>query len=187
MATIKVVRAPRPRPLPWWKWLLLWELFKGLWVTFKYQFRALEDPFTVQYPEEKLELKSRFRGFPKLRVDPQTGESACNACQLCEKACPDDCITVVAEKHPSGKGRRAKVFDIDYERCCLCGLCEEACPPKNGLTAIYMSHDFERADFDRGAFRLDRETLHEDHHPEDFARRRGLRRFRGRGKGRWSW
>ena len=152
MSNIRVLRSPRPDPLPVWKRFFLYELFQGLAVTMLEHIRCFtHEPFTVQYPEERLPLEPRFRGFPRLRRHPDTGEELCIACRQCEKICPDQCITIVEEPHPSGRGKRAKAFTVDYERCCLCGLCVDPCPT-GPITAIYMSHDYEYARYDREKF-----------------------------------
>ena len=46
------------------KTILLLELWVGLWVTLKNQFRP---HITVEYPKETVELSPRFRGVPRLR------------------------------------------------------------------------------------------------------------------------
>ena len=130
------------------KTILLLELWVGLWVTLKNQFRP---HITVEYPKESVELSPRFRGVPRLRFHPESGEELCIACHLCETVCPDDCIHIVSEKKPDGKGKRLVSFEINYERCCFCGLCVDPCPTKP-LTAIYMSHDYEMADYRRDRF-----------------------------------
>ncbi len=161
MGKITVTRTPRPERLSLWKRFILWELLQGMYVTWLEQIRCfLKEPFTVQYPEERLPLQPRFRGYPRLRSHPETGEELCIACRQCEKICPDECITIVDEPHPSGRGKRAKAFDIDYERCCLCGLCVDPCPT-GPITAIYMSHDYEYAQYDREHFKAPMRALYE--------------------------
>ena len=160
MSNIKVLRTPRPERLPLWKWFFLFELFQGLFVTMYEHMRSFRETFTIQYPEERLPLEPRFRGFPRLRSHPETGEELCIACRQCEKICPDECITIVDEPHPSGRGKRAKAFVIDYERCCLCGLCVDPCPT-GPITAIYMSHDYEYAQYDREQFKAAMRALYE--------------------------
>lgn len=160
MATQAAVRMTRPRPLPLWKRFLLSELLQGMQVTLIHFFRGLREPFTVQYPEERLPLQPRFRGYPRLRSHPETGEELCIACLQCEKICPDECIKIEGEPHPSGRGKRAKSFVIDYERCCLCGLCVDPCPTMP-ITAIYMSHDYEYAQYERERFTARMRDLYE--------------------------
>ena len=135
--------------------VLLLELLAGLWITLRNFFRP---HITLEYPRERPDLAPRFRGMPRLRRNPETGEELCVGCLLCEQACPDDCISIVVQKRPSGKGKMAKSFMIDYERCCLCGLCVDPCPT-TPITAIYMSHDYELSDFSRVEFIAPKEEL----------------------------
>lgn len=144
--------------------MLLLELWVGLWVTLKNQFRP---HITVEYPKETVELSPRFRGVPRLRFHPENGEELCIACHLCETVCPDDCIHIVSEKKPDGKGKRLVSFEINYERCCFCGLCVDPCPTKP-LTAIYMSHDYEMADYKREGFIAPLKTLLDGTDPKDY-------------------
>lgn len=145
--------------LTWVRRLLLVELFEGLLVTLRHLFRK---PVTQQYPKERPELKPRFRGVPRLRYHPETGEHLCAACMQCCEICPTNCITIIPEDRPTGKGKQPKLFLIDYERCCVCGLCEEVCGSKP-LPAIYMSHDYELAKYDRREFMSDMPLLYEGH------------------------
>jgi NADH-quinone oxidoreductase chain I len=146
------------------KTILLLELWVGLWTTLKNQFRP---HVTVEYPKERVDLEPRFRGMPRLRFDPKNGEELCIACHLCEIVCPDECIHIVSEKNPIGKGKRLVSFEINYERCCLCGLCVDPCPTKP-LTAIYMSHDYEMADYQRQGFVAPLKALLHGTEPKDY-------------------
>ncbi len=137
------------------KKMFLVELFQGLAITLKNFFKP---HITIEYPRETPDLAPRFRGAPRLRRDPETGEELCVGCLLCEQICPDDCISIVVDKRPSGKGKMAKSFIIDYERCCFCGLCVDPCPT-TPITAIYMSHDYELSDYSRQEFIVPMETL----------------------------
>ena len=134
---------------------LLLELFAGLWITLKNFFRP---HITIEYPREKPQLAPRFRGVPRLRYNPENGEELCVGCLLCEQICPDDCISIVVQPRPVGKGKMAKSFMIDYERCCFCGLCVDPCPT-TPITAIYMSHDYELSDYTRVEFIAPKEQL----------------------------
>jgi NADH-quinone oxidoreductase subunit I len=137
------------------KRVFLIELLMGMSITFREFFKP---HITIEYPKEKPDLAPRFRGVPRLRRDPESGEELCIGCLLCEQICPDDCISIVVDKRPSGKGKMAKSFIIDYERCCFCGLCVDPCPT-TPITAIYMSHDYELSDYSRVEFITPKETL----------------------------
>jgi len=61
------------------------DLIQGLKVTFRYQ-----DPreiYTEQYPMERPQVAERYRGAPRLNVNPDTNETMCIACDLCALAC----------------------------------------------------------------------------------------------------
>ena len=105
------------------KTYLLWELLKGLTVTFREMWRP---KVTVNYPEEKTPQSVRFRGLHALRRYPN-GEERCIACKLCEAICPAQAITIEAEPRADGS-RRTTRYDIDLFKCIYCGFCEEACP-----------------------------------------------------------
>ncbi len=137
--------------------VFLLDLIGGMWLTLK---NFARPHITVEYPKETVTFAPRFRGVPRLRRDPDNGEELCISCLLCEKICPDHCIYIDAESNPHGKGKLLKQFVIDYERCCFCGLCVDPCPTKP-LTAIYMSHDFELADFTRSSFKAGKTELHD--------------------------
>jgi NADH-quinone oxidoreductase subunit I len=105
------------------KTYLLWELLKGLAVTFREMWRP---KVTVNYPEEKTPQSVRFRGLHALRRYPN-GEERCIACKLCEAVCPAVCITIDSDANNDGT-RRTTRYDIDLFKCIYCGFCEEACP-----------------------------------------------------------
>lgn len=100
--------------------------------------------FTVQFPEQRMDLPPAFRGMPVL-VQMDNGKERCVACGLCEWACPTDCISIVPSETEDEVERYPLVFDIDMLRCMFCGLCEEACPEE----AIVMSQRIEVASYDR--------------------------------------
>ncbi len=103
--------------------LLLGELWRGLWITFKYLWKP---KFTVHYPEERAPQSVRYRGLHALRRYPN-GEERCIACKLCEAVCPALAITIESDVAPDGT-RRTTRYDIDLFKCIYCGFCEEACP-----------------------------------------------------------
>ncbi len=103
--------------------LLLWEIVKGMSLTFRYMFRQRA---TINYPYEKGPLSPRFRGEHALRRYPN-GEERCIACKLCEAICPAQAITIEAEPRQDGS-RRTTRYDIDMTKCIYCGFCQEACP-----------------------------------------------------------
>ena len=115
---------------------LLYELVKGLGLTFSYMFRPR---VTVNYPFEKGPLSPRFRGEHALRRYPN-GEERCIACKLCEAICPAQAITIEAEPRADGS-RRTTRYDIDMTKCIYCGFCQEACP----VDAIVEGPNFEYA------------------------------------------
>ena len=66
--------------------IFLVDLIKGLKVTFDYQ--KPSEAITEQYPLERPVIFERYRGLPRLNVNPETGESLCIVCNLCALACP---------------------------------------------------------------------------------------------------
>ncbi len=115
---------------------LLYELVKGLGLTFSYIFKPR---VTINYPYEKGPLSPRFRGEHALRRYPN-GEERCIACKLCEAICPAQAITIEAEPRDDGS-RRTTRYDIDMTKCIYCGFCQEACP----VDAIVEGPNFEYA------------------------------------------
>ncbi|MCH8193462.1 MAG: NADH-quinone oxidoreductase subunit I [Planctomycetes bacterium] len=101
---------------------------------------------TVQYPEERLPEKEKFRNFPFLIYDDKPEDLRCVACDICAQDCPPRCIYIVKDTDEAGKPmKKPAVFDIDFTVCMNCGICEEVCP----FDAIFMDHEFEIADSDR--------------------------------------
>lgn len=86
-------------------------------------------PMTVQYPEQRRDLRvANYRGVHRLNRD-EDGRVACVACFMCSTACPAHCIHIEAGESPWTDREKYPVkFDLDELRCIFCGMCEEACP-----------------------------------------------------------
>ncbi len=124
-------------------------VLKGMAVTLKnfvLSYFDKERLTTVQYPEERLPTKERFRNFPFLIYDDKPEDLRCVSCDICAKECPPKCITIVRDSDDAGKPlKKPKIFDIDFSICMNCGICEEVCP----FDAIFMDHEFELAEYGR--------------------------------------
>jgi NADH-quinone oxidoreductase subunit I len=132
------------------------ELVRGLFTSGKMIF---EKPVTFQYPEEKREVRPRFRGRHVLkRYD--NGLEKCIGCSLCAAACPADAIFVEAsentdEKRFSPGERYASTYEINMLRCIYCGYCEDACPTE----AIVLGDNYELSFYDRRSAIYTKENL----------------------------
>ena len=132
------------------------ELVRGLGTTLKMMF---ERPVTFQYPEQKREVRPRFRGRHVLkRYD--NGLEKCIGCSLCAAACPADAIFVEAsentdEKRFSPGERYASTYEINMLRCIYCGYCEDACPTE----AIVLGDNYELSFYDRRSAIYTKEML----------------------------
>jgi formate hydrogenlyase subunit 6/NADH:ubiquinone oxidoreductase subunit I len=88
-------------------------------------------PVTLEYPEQKIEPNSLFRGKP--RVD------GCIKCQTCRKVCPTGAITILETE-----------FTFDLNKCIFCGNCAFYCPTK----ALQLTKDYELATIDKNKLKL---------------------------------
>jgi NADH-quinone oxidoreductase subunit I len=135
---------------------LFTDFARGLWTTFRSMF---ESPVTVQYPEIKRPVRTRFKGRHTLkRYD--NGLEKCIGCALCAAACPADAIFVEASENTdadrySPGERYASTYEINMLRCIFCGYCEDACPTE----AIVMGDNYELSFTDRRASIYTREML----------------------------
>ncbi len=154
--------------------LYLWNIFKGMAITFKHMFK--KQP-TIQYPEVKREFSPVFRGLHVLNRDAE-GRENCTACGLCAVACPAEAITMEAaerlegEEHLYREEKYAAKYEINMLRCIFCGLCEDACPKD----AIYLSETFAPSDFSRKSFIYGKENLLIPNpltHPAEYAAAKG--------------
>ena len=131
------------------------DFVRGFSITFRYTFSKI---VTQQYPDlEKWVPYERYRGRHTLNKNSR-GKELCVACELCSKACPTSCITVIPEEDSSGKGiadRVAKVWKVDLVRCMFCGYCEDACP----TTAVRLGREYELACTDFASTKMEKEQL----------------------------
>ena len=148
----------------WLRNLLLLDLVQGMGVTFRSQ--APEENCTEQYPLERPEIAERFRGAPRLNVNPDTNETLCISCDLCAQACPENLIVVRSERNPTTRRKELTTFTYDLSRCMFCGLCEDACP----VDALELTQDYEMANYSRNECVLDREALEKGSPPKMFER-----------------
>jgi len=64
--------------------LFLADFWKGLLLTFRTQ--NPKNVYTEQYPQERPMVAERYRGAPRLNMNPETGETLCISCNLCALA-----------------------------------------------------------------------------------------------------
>ena len=144
--------------------ILMLDLLQGLKVTFLYQ-----DPkeiYTEQYPLQRPQVAERYRGAPRLNVNPDTNETMCIACDLCALACPENLIVVSSERNEKTRRKELTNFTYDLSRCMFCGLCEDACP----TDALELTQDFELASYTRDGAIWNREMLEKGPQPTQYKR-----------------
>jgi NADH-quinone oxidoreductase chain I len=118
---------------------------KGFLVTAR---RLFKKPITIQYPDERKPLASRFRGMPALRSDPDTGRLLCVDCGLCEQICPTGAIVINVVPTERDEERNIVEWTLKLGRCMFCGLCARVCP----VDAVTMSRHYELASQQRDQF-----------------------------------
>lgn len=124
----------RRKDLNFWQRTYIPEILKGMALTWR---QMLKPKFTRQYPEERFNPQSSYRGRPVLVEED--GVERCVACGLCARVCPALAIEVQASETELPKERYPVKFEINMLRCIFCGFCEEACPEE----AIIMSDEYE--------------------------------------------
>ena len=110
--------------------------------------RLFKKPITIQYPDERKPLASRFRGMPALRSDPDTGRLLCVDCGLCEQICPTGAIVINVVPTERDEERNIVEWTLKLGRCMFCGLCARVCP----VDAVTMSRHYELASQNRDQF-----------------------------------
>jgi len=151
------VKPVERKPMTWLEKLYLWNIFKGMIITFSHIFKRKA---TIKYPEQKRPFSPVFRGLHILNRDEE-GRERCTACGLCAVACPAEAITMEGaerkkgEEHLYREEKYAARYEINMLRCIFCGLCEEACPKD----AIYLTETFAPANFQRQTFIYGKQDL----------------------------
>ncbi len=137
--------------------LYLPQILEGMKTTLRHLGKSLfQRPITLQYPEEKRELRvENYRGVHRLNRD-EKDRIACVACFMCSTACPAHCIHIEAGESPWPDREKYPVkFDLDELRCIYCGMCEEACP----VDAIELTQQYDLVGRTREEMILDKEEL----------------------------
>ncbi len=97
--------------IPLLKKIFLVDLFQGLWVTFRNQHP--KNIYTEQYPIQRPKVAERYRGAPRLNINPDNGETLCISCDLCAKACPENLIVVTSVRNEQTKRKDLTTFTYD--------------------------------------------------------------------------
>ena len=137
--------------------LYLPQILDGMATTIRHLVKTqVKGPMTVQYPEQRRELRvENYRGVHRLNRDEQD-RVACVACFMCATACPVNCIHIEGGEAPWDDREKYPVkFDIDELRCIYCGMCEEACP----VNAIELTPIYDVVGRTRAEMIFDKEEL----------------------------
>ncbi len=123
-------------------------LARGLKVTGKYFVRP-GTIVTQKYPENRatLKMQDNFKGELILLHD-ENNQHSCNACNSCERICPNGSIEVISTRRKGADGRTKRVLDkyiYHHDMCTFCGLCVKVCETH----ALAFSQEFEHAVFDK--------------------------------------
>ncbi len=132
-------------------------ILKGFWLTLQYFVKSafLRKAATIQYPEQKRPVSSRYRGIHILTVR-EDGTPKCVACFMCATVCPAECIFIESGERPEKTIEKYPTrFEIDLLRCVYCGFCVDACPEE----AIIMSRENNLVGESRQEMIIDRDRL----------------------------
>jgi len=122
------------------------QILQGLKTTMKH---LVAPAVTLEYPEQRPEIPTGYRGVPTLVKDPN-GREKCVSCQLCEFVCPPKAIRITpgeitADSSNAHVEKAPKEFDIDMLRCIYCGMCQEVCPEE----AIWLQSNYSMTGLSR--------------------------------------
>lgn len=132
-------------------------ILTGMKITFMNLVRTLfgGQAATVQFPEQKRSVSTRYRGVHVLTVRADDTPK-CVACYMCATACPAECIYIEAGERPEKTIEKYPTrFEIDLLRCVYCGFCVDACPEE----AIIMSRENDLVGTTRAELIIDRDRL----------------------------
>jgi NAD(P)H-quinone oxidoreductase subunit I len=121
-------------------------LAKGLVVTVKH---VLRHRITTQYPEERLNVSKRFRGYQLI-----WDKDKCTGCATCARSCLQGNIEIVTSRGEENKYIVEK-FEVDTGRCIFCGLCVESCP----YDALFFSMEYELSTYRREDLVMSKENV----------------------------
>ncbi len=123
-------------------------LMRGMKVTGGYFVRPGQI-VTQSYPENRDQLKmfDKFKG-ELILIHDENNQHSCNACNNCERKCPNGSIEVFSSRVTGEDGRSKRVLDkyiFHLDMCTFCGICVKVCESH----ALAFSQKFEHAVFDR--------------------------------------
>ncbi len=146
--TVTVNRDTRPGVVP---------ILFGMWITFRNMIQSwfMGGASTIQFPEQKRPISTRYRGIHLLTVREDESPK-CVACYMCATVCPAECIHIEAAERPEKTIEKYPTrFEIDLLRCVYCGFCVDACPEE----AIMMSRENDLVGTSRQELIIDRDRL----------------------------
>lgn len=154
MATKLVER----KPLSLAEQTYLPQIVTGLKITMK---NMLKPTVTLEYPDERPEIPTGYRGVPTLVKDPN-GREKCVSCQLCEFVCPPKAIRItpgeISEESETAHVEKApREFEINMLRCIYCGYCQEVCPEE----AIFLQDIYSLSGYSREEMVFKKNKLYE--------------------------
>lgn len=132
-------------------------ILKGHWITLGNLFQSLflRRTSTIEFPEKKRDVSSRYRGIHVLTAR-EDGTPKCVACFMCATVCPAECIYIESGERPEKTIEKYPTrFEIDLLRCVYCGFCVDACPEE----AIIMSRENDLVGTTRAELIIDRDRL----------------------------